>query len=180
MGQLRMERVQELMKQEISKIILEDLKDPRVGFVTVTRVHVTSDLRSARVYVSLMGTDEQMADSLRGLNRSLGFIRREVGHRVRLRYTPELSLELDDTMAYSAHIQELLLRVRKEQTEKGGEQRRGGKRNEHQGGASRRKTEGGEKNPDHGPCQSRRRRRRLGAGTLGVPARQGKASDRDD
>ena len=120
MGQLRMERVQELMKQEISKIILEDIKDPRVGFVTVTRVHVTSDLRSARVFVSLMGTDEQMADSLRGLNRSLGFIRREVGQRVRLRYTPELSLELDDTMAYSAHIQELLLRVRKEEQEKKG------------------------------------------------------------
>ena len=123
MGQLRMERVQELMKQEISKIILEDVKDPRIGFVTVTRVHVTNDLRSARVFVSLMGSDEQMADCWRGLNRSLGFIRREVGRRVRLRYTPELSLEIDDTMAYSAHIQELLLRVQREEaekTEKGG------------------------------------------------------------
>ena len=123
MGQLRMERVQELMKQEISKIILEDVKDPRICFVTVTRVHVTNDLRSARVFVSLMGSDEQMADCWRGLNRSLGFIRREVGRRVRLRYTPELSLEIDDTMAYSAHIQELLLRVQREEaekTEKGG------------------------------------------------------------
>ncbi len=118
MGQLRMERVQELVKQEISKIILEDIKDPRVGFVTVTRVHVTSDLRSARVFVSLMGSEEQMADCWRGLNRSLGFIRREVGHRVRLRYTPELSLEIDDSMAYSAHIQELLLRVQKDEAEK--------------------------------------------------------------
>ena len=118
MGQLRMERVQELMKQEISKIILEDVKDPRIGFVTVTRVHVTNDLRSARVFVSLMGSDEQMADCWRGLNRSLGFIRREVGRRVRLRYTPELSLEIDDTMAYSAHIQELLLRVQREEAEK--------------------------------------------------------------
>ena len=124
MGQLRMERVQELMKQEISKIILEDVKDPRVGFVTVTRVSVTSDLRSARVFVSLMGSEEQMAESLRGLNRSLGFIRREVGQRVRLRYTPELSLEIDDSMAYSAHIQELLRRVQEEsadKTAKGGE-----------------------------------------------------------
>lgn len=120
MGQLRMERVQELMKQEISKIILEDVKDPRVGFVTVTRVHVTSDLRSARVFVSLMGNDEQMAESWRGLNRSLGFIRREVGRRVKLRYTPELSLEIDDSMAYSAHIQELLLRVQKEEQEHNG------------------------------------------------------------
>ena len=118
MGQLRMERVQELMKQEISKIILEDVKDPRVGFVTVTRVHVTNDLRSARVFVSLLGGDEQMADCWRGLNRSLGFIRREVGRRVRLRYTPELSLEIDDSMAYSAHIQELLLGIQREESEK--------------------------------------------------------------
>lgn len=118
MGQLRMERVQELMKQEISKIILEDVKDPRIGFVTVTRVHVTNDLRLARVFVSLLGSDEQMADCWRGLNRSLGFIRREVGRRVRLRYTPELSLEIDDSMAYSAHIQELLLGIQREETEK--------------------------------------------------------------
>ncbi|MBO4852492.1 MAG: 30S ribosome-binding factor RbfA [Schwartzia sp.] len=118
MGQLRMERVQELMKQEISKIILEDVKDPRIGFVTVTRVHVTNDLRSARVFVSLLGSDEQMADCWRGLNRSLGFIRREVGRRVRLRYTPELSLEIDDSMAYSAHIQELLLGIQREESEK--------------------------------------------------------------
>ena len=121
MGQLRMERVRELMKQEISKIILEDVKDPRVGFVTVTKVNVTNDLRSARVFVSLMGSEDQMAACWRGLNRSLGFIRREVGRRVRLRYTPELSLEIDDSMAYSAHIQELLLRVQREETEKGGE-----------------------------------------------------------
>ncbi len=118
MGQLRMERVQELMKQEISNIILEDVKDPRIGFVTVTRVHVTNDLRSARVFVSLLGSDEQMADCWRGLNRSLGFIRREVGRRVRLRYTPELSLEIDDSMAYSAHIQKLLLGIQREETEK--------------------------------------------------------------
>ena len=118
MGQLRMERVQELMKQEISKIILEDVKDPRIGFVTVTRVHVTNDLRSARVFVSLLGSDKQMADCWRGLNRSLGFIRREVGRRVRLRYTPELSLEIDDSMAYSAHIQKLLLGIQREETEK--------------------------------------------------------------
>ena len=118
MGQLRMERVQELMKQDISKIILEDVKDPRIGFVTVTRVHVTNDLRSARVFVSLLGSDEQMADCWRGLNRSLGFIRREVGRRVRLRYTPELSQEIDDSMAYSAHIQKLLLGIQREETEK--------------------------------------------------------------
>ncbi len=121
MGQLRMEKVQELMKQEISKIILQDLKDPRVGFVTVTKVSVTSDLRSARIFVSLYGSDEQMKACWEGLQSALGFIRREVGRCVRLRYTPELSLALDQSLAYSAHIQRLLLDVEKGKAEKEGD-----------------------------------------------------------
>lgn len=114
MGQLRMEKVQELMKQEISKIILQDLKDPRIGFVTVTAMDVSSDLRNARIYVSLLGSDQQIADCWRGLQSSLGFMRREIGRRVRLRYTPELTLELDKSVDYSVHIQELLQSIREE------------------------------------------------------------------
>ena len=62
MGQLRVEKVQELIKQEVSKMILRELKDPRIGFVTVTQVDVTGDLRYAKIYVSLMGTDEQKTE----------------------------------------------------------------------------------------------------------------------
>ena len=115
MGQLRMERVQELMKQELSKIILQDLKNPRIGFVTVTAVDVSSDLRNAKVYVSLMGSEQQIADSWRGLQSSRGFLRREIGHRVRLRYTPELTLELDKSVDYGVHIQELLQQIKKDE-----------------------------------------------------------------
>ena len=118
MGQLRMEKVQKLMKQEISKIILQDLKDPRIGFVTVTAVDVSRDLRNARVYVSLMGSEQQIADCWRGLQSSLGFLRREVGHRVRLRYTPELTLELDQSVDYSVHIQALLQKIQKDEENK--------------------------------------------------------------
>lgn len=118
MGQLRMERVQELMKQELSKIILQDLKDPRIGFVTVTAVDVSSDLRNARVYVSLMGSEQQIADSWRGLQSSRGFLRREIGHRVRLRYTPELTLELDKSVDYGVHIQELLQQIKKDEEDR--------------------------------------------------------------
>ena len=100
MSQLRVEKVQELMKQEISSIILRELKDPRIGFVTVTSVECTGDLREARVYVSLMGSDQQVKDCWQGLQSSLGFIRREIGKRIRLRY--------------SAHIQELLLKIQAE------------------------------------------------------------------
>ena len=118
MGQLRMQRVQELMKQELSKIILQDLKDPRIGFVTVTAVDVSSDLRNARVYVSLMGSEQQIADSWRGLQSSRGFLRREIGHRVRLRYTPELTLELDKSVDYGVHIQELLQKIKKDEEDR--------------------------------------------------------------
>ena len=114
MGQLRVEKVQELMKQEISQIILRELKDPRIGFVTVTSVECTGDLREAKVYVSLMGNESQVKSCWMGLNSSLGFIRREIGKRIRLRVTPELSFALDKSLDYSAHIQELLLKIKAE------------------------------------------------------------------
>ena len=114
MGQLRVEKVHELMKQEISQIILRELKDPRIGFVTVTSVECTGDLREAKVYVSLMGNEAQVKACWSGLNSSLGFIRREIGKRIRLRVTPELSFALDKSLDYSAHIQELLLKIKAE------------------------------------------------------------------
>ena len=118
MGQLRIEKIQELMKQEISQIILQELKDPRIGFVTVTQVEVTRDLSLAKVYVSIMGSEEQIAKSWKGLNSSLGFIRREVGHRIRLRVTPELKFVLDKSLDYSDHIQKLLLQIERDEQNK--------------------------------------------------------------
>ncbi|SDP71710.1 30S ribosome-binding factor RbfA [Selenomonas ruminantium] len=118
MGQLRVEKVQELMKQEISQIILRELKDPRIGFVTVTSVECTGDLREAKVFVSLMGSESQVKACWTGLNSSLGFIRREIGKRIRLRVTPEISFALDKSLDYSAHIQELLLKIKAEEEAK--------------------------------------------------------------
>ena len=110
-NKLRIEKLQELIKQEMSKMLLTDLKDPRIGFVTVTDVEMTGDLREAKIYVSVMGDDEQVKSSLEGLNSALGFIRREIGQRVRLRFTPEISFALDTSLDYSDHIQKLLLKV---------------------------------------------------------------------
>lgn len=118
MGQLRVEKVQELMKQEVSKIILRELKDPRIGFVTVTSVECTGDLREAKIYVSLMGNEQQVKDCWAGLTSSLGYIRREIGKRIRLRFTPEISLAIDKSLDYSAHIQELLLKIKAEEAAK--------------------------------------------------------------
>lgn len=118
MGQLRVEKVQELMKQEVSQIILRELKDPRIGFVTVTSVECTGDLREAKIYVSLMGNEQQVKDCWAGLTSSLGYIRREIGKRIRLRFTPEISLAIDKSLDYSAHIQELLLKIKAEEAAK--------------------------------------------------------------
>ncbi len=109
--QLRIEKLQELIKQEMGKMLLKELKDPRIGFVTVTDVEMTGDLREAKIYVSVMGGEEQVKSSLEGLNSALGFIRREIGQRIRLRFTPEISFALDTSLDYGDHIQKLLLQV---------------------------------------------------------------------
>ena len=114
-NQMRIEKLQELIKQEVSKMLLMDIKDSRIGFVTVTGVEMTGDLREAKIYVSVMGNDEQIKSSLEGLNSALGFIRREIGKRIKIRFTPEISFELDKSLDYSEHIQKLLLKVQAEE-----------------------------------------------------------------
>ena len=110
-SQLRVEKLQELIKQEMSKMLLKEIKDPRIGFVTVTDVEMTGDLREAKIYVSIMGGEEKVKESLKGLQSALGFIRREIGKRIRLRFTPIISFALDTSLDYGEHIQKLLLQI---------------------------------------------------------------------
>ncbi len=113
-SQLRIEKLQELIKQEVGKMLLYDIKDPRIGFVTVTEVEMTGDLREAKIFVSIMGNDEQIKDTMDGLKSALGFVRREIGKRIRLRFTPEISFAPDKSLDYSEHIQKILLKIEKE------------------------------------------------------------------
>ena len=113
-NQLRIEKLQELIKQETSKMLLYDIKDPRIGFVTVTDVEMTGDLREAKIFVSIMGNEEQIKSSMEGLQSALGFVRREIGKRIRLRFTPEISFAPDKSLDYSEHIQKLLLKIERE------------------------------------------------------------------
>ena len=113
-NQLRIEKLQELIKQEVGKMLLYDIKDPRIGFVTVTEVEMTGDLREAKIFVSIMGNDEQIKDTMDGLKSALGFIRREIGKRIRLRFTPEISFAPDKSLDYSEHIQKILLQIERE------------------------------------------------------------------
>ena len=103
-----MEKVQEAIKHELSNLILLEVKDPRVKFVTVTDVELSNDMSVAKVYVSTYGTDEQQEMAMRGLKHSLGFLRTEIAKRIRLRFAPELVLKRDTSLAYGEHIEKLL------------------------------------------------------------------------
>lgn len=108
MSQRRAMRVADLLKQEVSDIIRNEMKDPRIGFVTVTAVEVTDDLRYARVFVSILGDEEARQRSLQGLESATGFIRSQIGRRVRLRHIPEFSFRFDSSLIYAARIAEVM------------------------------------------------------------------------
>jgi len=86
----RQERVEELLKVEISEILQREIQDPRIGFVTVTDVEITPDLRYARVFISIMGDKTKRDESMKALKHAAGFIRSELGKRIRMRVTPEI------------------------------------------------------------------------------------------
>lgn len=107
----RMSKVDEELKREISKIIDLDLKNPNItGLISVTKVKTSSDLRSAKVYISILNSKSKK-NTMQGLKNATGFIRTEIAKRVNLRYTPELTFELDDTMEYGAKIDSILKEI---------------------------------------------------------------------
>jgi ribosome-binding factor A len=108
---MRSNRVGEQMKKELGDIISLKLKDPRVGFVTVTDVEVTGDLQQATVYISVLGDETQRENTLKGLAKAKGFIRSEIGSRIRLRKTPDLIFEFDESIDYGNRIETLLRSV---------------------------------------------------------------------
>ncbi len=108
MSSNRPERVAQFLKEELSQIIREELKDPRIGFVTVTRVNITADLRYARIYVSIMGEEKEKKETFKGLESARGFVRRLIGERIRLRYTPDIEFKIDDSIEYSIRISKVI------------------------------------------------------------------------
>ncbi len=105
-------RVNGLIRQEISELLKRQVNDPRLsGLVTVTEVATSADLRHARVFVSIMGTDEEKEQALQGLSAASGFFRRELRQRLTLRYIPELYFQRDNSMEHGAHILDLIKQV---------------------------------------------------------------------
>ncbi len=105
-------QVADEIKQIISVLIQRELKDPRIGFVTVTDVRVSGDLRYARIFVSVMGTPEEQRDTMAALTSGRGFIRREVAARMSIRFVPEIQFRLDKGAEYSSEINQLLNELR--------------------------------------------------------------------
>ena len=104
----RPERLAEQIKEEVSLIIAGEVEDPRVGFVTVTEARVTPDLKHAKIYVSVLGTDKEVKESLAALKHAAGFIRTQLGPVLRMKRTPELHFVYDGTTETASRIEELL------------------------------------------------------------------------
>jgi ribosome-binding factor A len=109
----RSERVAEGIREEVATFLAEDAKDPRiVGLVTVTGVDVTRDLRHAKVFVSILGSDEERQATLEGLDSAASHLRSRIGRALRLRVAPEITFRYDESIARAARIEALLAEVR--------------------------------------------------------------------
>jgi ribosome-binding factor A len=115
MSSTRQRRVQELLVHEISVIVQRELKDPRIGFVTITDAEVSPDLRHARVFFSVLGETAQPAETAKALNRAAGFVRSEFARRAQMRYVPEIQFEYDPSVERGARLEQLLRQVRQDE-----------------------------------------------------------------
>jgi ribosome-binding factor A len=104
----RTDRVSDLLRAELSDLLLREIHDPRVKLASVTAVEVTPDLRRAVVRISVLGSDEQRQEAIDGLRHAKGFLRTELAHRLRTRATPELVFELDRGAEHSQRISDIL------------------------------------------------------------------------
>lgn len=114
----RSQRIQELILEEISKLVQSGLKDPRIGFTTITKVEVTDNLKVAKVFVSVMGSEKEKNETLDGLNSAKGFIRNTMGKNLYLKYLPELVFRRDDN---ADHVEKISRILNELHTESGGQ-----------------------------------------------------------
>ena len=113
----RTRQVGELLKEELTDIIRKEMDDPRLGFWSITRVDVTPDLRTARVYISVLGTDEERKATVAAMRSGAGFVRRHLKPRLRMRQIPDLDFRDDRSLEYAASISETLHDLRTEESE---------------------------------------------------------------
>ena len=107
----RSEKVAEAIHEIISGLLIKGLKDPRIGFATITGVKVTDDLHQATVYFTVIGSEEEKKDTGRGLDSARGFIRKEMGKELHMRYVPELIFRYDESVEYGSRIETILKEI---------------------------------------------------------------------
>ena len=107
-GNRRHEQLSALISEEMSEILRTKMKDPRLGFVSITGVRVTSDLRSAKIFVSVMGEPDERKDTVKALASAQGFLRHELAQRLTVRHVPEIAFVLDDSIERGAHVLDLI------------------------------------------------------------------------
>ncbi len=110
----RPEKVREFIKEQVSDIIQHQLKDPRIGFVSVTDVEVSVDLRHAKVFVSVLGDAQAKSDTMAGLESAQGYVRGELGRRLQMRFAPEILFRLDESIERGTRIVTLIREVAKD------------------------------------------------------------------
>jgi len=110
----RSKRVSEAIRREASVIIKDELKDPRIGFITVTKAAITEDLRSAVIYYSILGDEKIKEAAIAGLKSALPFIKKEIGKRINLRYAPDIKLKVDETLDYAEKIENIIKKIKNE------------------------------------------------------------------
>lgn len=120
LSNFRIQRVREAYREELSDLIHRELKDPRIGFVSITDVEVSRDLRQVKVYVSVLGDQESKKATMQALERARPFLRSEMGRRVPLRYTPELFFYLDKSIERGVRLKGLLDRLEQEKRKESG------------------------------------------------------------
>ena len=108
MASKRVERVSNLLKKEVAQMLTKEVKDPRIGMVTITGAKVSRDLRHAHIYYSVVGSEKEIRDSAIGLKQATNFIQRQLGRRIRLRYTPIIDFQFDHSLEYGGHIEKIL------------------------------------------------------------------------
>jgi len=110
----RAEKLAQELKEKLSVLIARELRDPRLGLATITNVKLSPDRRYARLFVSVLGSPEEQRQTLTALNDSAGFLRRQIGARIRLRHIPELIFVFDGSIEYGARMEQILEEVKRE------------------------------------------------------------------
>ena len=114
----RSDRVADIIKREVSDILFREVKDPRLSFITITSVDLTKDLRNAKIYYTSLKEAEELEEIKKSLKKAVGFVQRELGKRVHLRYLPQLSFVYDTSLEYGNRMDRILNKIEKDLSEK--------------------------------------------------------------